>query len=277
MFRGFAILLVVTALAMGQAMVQHAAAAAGGAAAAAGSKKVADSLEKVLGGAANAAATAAGTKPADPQKQVVAAVPPPTPPTGKRVKHSPFEPQVSRAGGSQNAPAVEPARAGIPSPYEVEASSNGESLPNTPWVSRRAHVPQYGPVPAFTPFVTNDAPTPAASRGARRGIGTPQMAEAVIVPPIAPMTVALPATIISAPVVPPPPPPAMATREKLAGIQNGATYQQIVASLGKPASKIEMIEDGKVLESLRIESRGNKIGTIRLVDGVVTSIEPVER
>ena len=263
---------------MGQAMVQHAAAAAGGAAAAAGSKKVADGLEKILGGAANTTATAAGT--AQPKTQAATPVAPVAAQTGKRAKRSPFEPQVSRNGGSDLTPTVAgPVRPSIPSPAEVESGTalSGESGSNSSWVPRRSH-PQQGPVPAFTPFVTNDAPAPAAaSRGMRRTIGPmaappAQMAEAVIA---VEATVAIP--VVARPIVPPPPPPPTATLAKLTAIQKGATYEQILASLGKPASKIEMIEDGKVLENLRIESRGNKLGTIRMVDGVVTAVEPVEQ
>ena len=271
MFRGFATLLTITGLAMGQAMVQHAAAAAGGAAAAAGSKKIADGLEKVLGGAANAAATAAGptTPPAAKKQAMVAAAP--QPPTGKRSKHSPFEPQVNRAGGSEMTPVVgAPLHLQIPPPDEVEAYTPSGETGNTPWISRR-QAPSQGSVPAFTPFVSNDAPAPPAmSRGMRRHM--PQvMMETAIIAPIATSVVNI-VPVVALPVLPPPP---TATPEKLAAIHEGATYEQIVASLGKPASKIEMMEDGKVLESLRIESRGSKIGTIRLVDGVVTAVVPV--
>ena len=81
--------------------------------------------------------------------------------------------------------------------------------------------------------------------------------------------------MIATAVIPPPPPPVRATAEKLAGIQLGTNYETILAQLGTPASKIEMMDDGKVFESLRIEANGSKLGTIRLVNGVVTSVEPV--
>ena len=273
MFRGFATLLTITGLAMGQAMVQHAAAAAGGAAAAAGSKKIADSLEKVLGGAASAAATAAGptTPPAAKKQALVAAAP--QPPTGKRSKHSPFEPQVSRSGGSEMTPVVgAPLHLQIPPPDEVEAYTPSGETGNAPWISRR-QTPSQGSVPAFTPFMTTDSPTPLAmSRGTRRQV--PQvLTERAIVAPAATSVVAV-ASVVALPVLPPPP---TATPEKLAAIREGATYDQIVASVGRPASKIEMMEDGKVFESLRIESRGSKIGTILLIDGVVTSVVPVSQ
>ncbi len=271
MVRGIVTLLTLTGLALGQAMVQHAAAAAGGAAAAAGSKKVADGLEKILGSASGAAATAAGQ---EKPKQITTTTPP-VPPAGKRAKHSPFEPQVNRAGGSALAPVVgaNAGRQSIPSPAEVEASSGG-GLAGNAWMPRRGPHVTSAPVPAFTPFVTNDAPA-AASRGARRPVEALMSAP----PPVlrqqtAPAMAAMP-MLVATPVVAPPPPPAVATVEKLASIQPGASYETILASLGMPASKIEMMEDGKVLENLRIESNGSKIGTIRLVNGVVTSVEPV--
>ena len=249
---------------MGQAMVQHAAAAAGGAAAAASSKKIADGLEKILGGAANttaaAAAPAPAPKPAAPAVNTVA---------GKRGKPSPFEPQVNRAGGTEMAPSVPRGPAGIPSPTEVEATVSGESLPNNAWSSRKQT--HQGAVPAFTPFVSNDAP--AVSRGARRGGNGngPQVADTMMQPP----TVSMPAMVIATAVIPPPPLPVRATLEKLAGIQLGANYETILSQLGTPAAKIEMMDDGKVFESLRIEANGSKLGTIQLVNGVVTSVEPV--
>ena len=267
MVRGIVTLLTLTGLAMGQAMVQHAAAAAGGAAMAAGSKKVADGLEKVLGSAASASATAA-----DPEKpKQIAIVPLPIPPAGKRAKHSPFEPQVNRAGGNESAPVVGPnaGRIGLPSPSEVESRSAGEAMPSNSWTPRRASHQSQGSVPAFTPFVMNDAPV--VGRGARRTAAAMMALPTVGDPGLS----VVPMALLATPVLPPPPPPVFATAEKLVGILPGASYESIVASLGLPASKIEMMEDGQVLESLRIESRGSKIGTIRMVNGVVTSVEPV--
>ena len=266
MIRELVLILTLTGFAMGQAMMQHATAVAGGTAAAVGSKKIADSLETILGGVSSSAATAGST----PKQQLVPA--PPAPATARRTKHSPFEPQANRNGaGSEMAPAAGQG-GGIPSPSEVESgsTSSGEAVPNNPWAPRgRGH--QQTPVPAFSAFGVNDAPAPTASRGIRRNVvGAPQLAESALIPPPAPPVVVLQAIAVP----PPPPPPTLATREKLAEIQQGASYEQIVATLGTPASKIEMIEDGKVLENLRIESRGNKIGTIRLTNGIVTSVEP---
>lgn len=253
---------------MGQAMVQHAAAAAGGAAAAASSKKIADGLEKILGGAANTAAVAAAPAPT-PKPVAPPVVPTASNVAGKRGKPSPFDPQVNRAGGTEMAPSMPRGTAGIPSPTEVETTVSGESLPNNPWSSlKQTH---QGSVPAFTPFVSNDAPP--VSRGARRGGNGngPQVADTMMPPP----TVSMPAVLIATAIIPPPPLPVRATLEKLAGIQLGANYETILSQLGTPAAKIEMMDDGKVFESLRIEANGSKLGTIHLVNGVVTSVEPV--
>jgi len=258
---------------MGQAMVQHAAAAAGGAAAAAGSKKVADGLERILGGAAGAAATAAA-----PVAPVVVQIPP----TGKRGKPSPYEPQVNRAGGTEMAPVMTPGtRVPIPSPAEVEENApavavSGEAIPGNSWVSRRPQSQSsmqspvhQGPVPAFTPFVTIDGPVgPAVSRGSHRNAasGTPSQ--------VATVQMSIPvAQVVPIPVLPPPPPPTLATPEKLAMIHEGTTIETVLSELGTPASKVAMYDDGKLLETLRIEVRGSRIGTIYVVNGVVTSVE----
>ncbi len=262
MLRGCVILLAATGLVMGQAMVQHAAAAAGGAAAAASSKKIADGLEKILGGAANTAAVAAAPTPLPPvPKPAASSV------AGKRGKPSPFEPQVNRAGGTEMAPSVPRGAAGIPSPTEVEAIVSGESVPNNAWTPRKQT--HQAAVPAFTPFVSNDAP--AASRGSRRG--GDGNGDTMMLPP----TVSMPVAMIATAIIPPLPPPVRATLEKLAGIQLGANYETILSQLGTPAARIEMMDDGKVFESLRIEANGSKLGTIQLVNGVVTSVEPVVR
>jgi hypothetical protein len=264
MLRGFVILSIITGVAMGQAMVQHAAAAAGGAAAAAGSKKVADGLEKLLGSAAAGAATAAATPAVAP------VVPVPAPATGKRGKPSPYEAQVNRAGGTEMAPVYTPgAHTSIPSPEDVEPTPtvSGEAVPGNSWVSRRPQS-QQALVPAFVPFVTIEAPV--ASRGLRRNNGTPPMPElAAIIQMSVP---ALP--ILPIPVLPPPPPPILATPEMLAGIHEGATIESVVEILGTPASKIAMYDDGKLIETLRIEAKGSRIGTIRLINGLVIAVEP---
>ena len=262
MLRGFVILSVITGVAMGQAMVQHAAAAAGGAAAAAGSKKVADGLEKLLGSAAAGAATAAATP---------AVVPPaPVPTTGKRGKPSPYEAQVNRSGGTEMAPVYTPgAHSSIPSPEDVEPTPtvSGEAVPGNSWVSRRPQS-QQAPVPAFVPFVTIEAPV--ASRGSRRNSTTPTLPEVAAV-----IQMSVPAIpILPIPVLPPPPPPILATPELLAGIREGATIESVVEVLGAPASKIAMYDDGKLIETLRIEAKGSRIGTIRLVNGLVIAVEP---
>ncbi len=263
MFRGSVLLLTITGLALGQAMVQHAAAAAGGAAAAAGSKKVADGLDKLLGAAAGSTNAAA-----------VPAAPPPAPTTGRRGKPSPYEPQVNRAGGTELAPVVTPPgmqRVPIPSPVDVEEGAapapavaiSGEAVPGNSWTPRRPQ--SHGTVPSFTPYIANEGPV--VSRGSRRNTSTPP-------PPQVAGTIQMTPPSIAVPVIPPPPPPVLATPEKLAAIHEGASIDSVVASLGTPASKISMYEDGKLSETLRIESKGTRLGTIHLVNGVVTAIEP---
>jgi hypothetical protein len=264
MLRGFLISLIAAGLTMGQALVQNAAAAAGGAAAAAGAQKIGVGLDKILSGAAGAAAKAA-------------AAPAPAPPQ-KHGKPSPYQPTVNRAGGTEVAPVITGASSGVATPGEVEALSSGESVPNNPWVSR-GHVQQHEiatpaqSVPAFTPFSSGDG-GPVVNRGSRRtveplGQQPPVYATAGVMA-VAPPPVA----IVALPVIPPTP-AVLATPEKLAAVHEGESINDVVASLGTPASKIEMYDEGNLTESLRIESHGNKIGTILVVNGLVTSIEKV--
>lgn len=268
MLRGFLISLTITGLTMGQALVQNAAAAAGGAAAAAGAQKIGVGLDKILSGTAGAAAKAAAPAP-----------PPPAPPQ-KHGKPSPYQPTVNRAGGTELAPVINGAASGAATPGEVEPVASGESVPNNPWVSR-GHVqqqPQIAPapqsVPAFTPFTSSEG-GPVVNRGSRRSVEPigqqpPEYVTAGVMA-VAPAPVA----IVTHPVIPPPIPAVLATPEKLAAVHEGESINDVVASLGTPASKIAMYDEGNLTESLRIESHGNKIGTIVVVNGLVTSIEKV--
>jgi hypothetical protein len=100
--------------------------------------------------------------------------------------------------------------------------------------------------------------------------GNPPQMASDIAPSAEPM-----AAMIAVPSIPPPPPPVLATAEKFAAIKEGLTAESVIAALGVPASKIAMYEDGKMLETWRIEAQGAKLGTLVVIDGVVTSIEPV--
>jgi hypothetical protein len=251
--------LTVGTLAMGQAMVQHAAAAAGGAAAAAGSAKIAEGLAGVLGAAAGSAATAAA--------------PVPVPAPAAQARHGKPSPFAAQRAANQGAPAVVPPaavvnNAAVPSPAEVESMPTGEAARGNMWTPR--YPARTAAVP-FAPYVSGEA-GPVMRGSVHRISGDPPRLAAVVSPALAALH-----EVIAVPSVPPPTPKIVATVEKLATIKEGETEQSVMAELGIPAAKIAMFDEGKLVESWRIESHGQKIGTVRMSDGVVTSVEPVAR
>ncbi len=68
-----------------------------------------------------------------------------------------------------------------------------------------------------------------------------------------------------------PPPPEMSP-EEFHKISTGATRSDVLR-LGAPASKITMDDDGHMVEIYSYRQNGQKFGSLRLTDGVVSSIE----
>ena len=73
--------------------------------------------------------------------------------------------------------------------------------------------------------------------------------------------------------LPPPRPLVRATPETLAQIAVGNKRSDVVTRLGTPASKISMVEDGKLTEIYRYAAGGRTLGTVRLANGEVTQVE----
>jgi hypothetical protein len=68
-----------------------------------------------------------------------------------------------------------------------------------------------------------------------------------------------------------PPPPVMSP-EDLRSVSVGSTRADVL-KFGAPSSKITMFEDGHVVELYSYHQNGQKFGGLRLIDGVVTSIQ----
>ena len=68
-----------------------------------------------------------------------------------------------------------------------------------------------------------------------------------------------------------PPPPEM-SRENLDAVSAGMSRVEVL-KFGAPASKITMFEDGHVLEIYSYRQKGQKLGTVRLNDGAVASVD----
>lgn len=92
--------------------------------------------------------------------------------------------------------------------------------------------------------------------------------------PVAQLTVPLeaaqPFTLAEvAPVLPPPP---VMSPEDFRAVASGMTRADVL-KLGVPSARITMFEDGHLLEIYSYRQDGQKFGTLRLTDGVVSTIE----
>jgi hypothetical protein len=69
------------------------------------------------------------------------------------------------------------------------------------------------------------------------------------------------------------PPRKEPTAEDFATIQVGASEEQVVAALGQPESKVTIPDDGHLVQICQYWSNGKQIGTVRLDNGQVVTVE----
>ena len=60
--------------------------------------------------------------------------------------------------------------------------------------------------------------------------------------------------------------------EKFHSISNGMARADVL-KFGAPAGKITMFEDGHLVEVYSYHQNGQKVGTLRLTDGAVSSVQ----
>ena len=115
---------------------------------------------------------------------------------------------------------------------------------------------------------TSGVPLPPPSSG--RGAGTAHDA----LPVIAGIAIPAQATQMQtlADVAPSLPPPPEMSLENLKTVSAGMSRADLL-KLGAPASKISMDEDGHMLEVYSYRLKDQRIGTVRLNNGAVTSVE----
>jgi hypothetical protein len=117
-----------------------------------------------------------------------------------------------------------------------------------------------------TPVASSSTPSAQPSSiSHRRAYRTETVAHA---PEIAPTFTIVP--------VEPPPTVKQATVEELALIKIGTSEKDLVEALGRPHSRITIPEEGHMLETLQYRANGKPLGTIRLDNGQVVTIEPVQ-
>lgn len=161
---------------------------------------------------------------------------------------------------------------------DVDKSSSTAATPKTakPVASKPAPVaaPDAAHAAAPAPVIAlaggDDSPaggggTSSSSSSSSRRVGhrkQPELAP-VAAEPIAPVT-----PIVAEPVVKEP------TVQDVASIKVGATASELRATLGPPESKVSIPDDdGHLLEICQYWSKGEQIGTIRLDNGRVVSVQ----
>lgn len=133
------------------------------------------------------------------------------------------------------------------------------------------------PSPAATPspalgIVSPDQPvSPHASVGEpRRRPASAPVSEyrqtTTVNPPVV-------APIAAVPIVVPEPPRKEPTREQLASVKIGATASEVLKALGPPESRVTIPDDGHLLEICQYWAKGKQLGTVRLDNGQVITVE----
>ncbi|MBL8218531.1 MAG: hypothetical protein JNL62_04855 [Bryobacterales bacterium] len=78
-----------------------------------------------------------------------------------------------------------------------------------------------------------------------------------------------------APAVTAAPPAPVPTVEDLKSL-NGASRDEVTSKMGKPASRITMSDDQGLVEIVSFKGEGGRLGSVRMVNGRVTEVRPVE-
>ncbi len=86
-----------------------------------------------------------------------------------------------------------------------------------------------------------------------------------------PTTANLP--VVVAPIVVPEPPHKEPTPEQLASVKVGATASEVLSVLGPPESRVTIPDDGHLLEICQYWAKGKQLGTVRLDNGQVITVE----
>jgi hypothetical protein len=188
--------------------------------------------------------------------------------TPRKARPSPFDPQ-----------GIHPVKAAQLEPVKVP---NGEPLsaPDAEFEGAAA-ARRFTAIPKHTPFhampLSGGSGGPVVHRIVRGEPGAEAAVDAL--PQLAAPQPALtmPAAFaVAIPVLHAPAQHIVATPALLAGIKPGTSYDSVVQTLGVPSSRLGYYEDGHMSETLQIEARGARIGTIHLIDGQVVSVEPVK-
>ncbi|HYL78988.1 MAG TPA: hypothetical protein VEU96_32655 [Bryobacteraceae bacterium] len=79
--------------------------------------------------------------------------------------------------------------------------------------------------------------------------------------------------VVVVPIVVPEPPRKEPTPEELASVKVGATASEVLKVLGPPESRVTIPDDGHLLEICQYWAKGKQLGTVRLDNGQVITVE----
>ncbi|HEV2689175.1 MAG TPA: hypothetical protein VGV35_11490 [Bryobacteraceae bacterium] len=112
---------------------------------------------------------------------------------------------------------------------------------------------------------------PLASHSSSPSTGTRRHSTPAASSDNAPTTVQAAEVTVS--LVPPAPTRKEPTAEELAAVKVGATASEVLAVLGPPESRVTIPDEGHMLEICQYWSNGKQLGTIRLDNGQVVTVE----
>jgi hypothetical protein len=232
----FLLVVVLAGAAGAQTLTEYGAAAATGAVGSAAGKKVSDGITNVFGKVDQQTKAAAKKDQAKPSTSDASKTP--SVPSVPGPPPSPASgPVAASTHAAKSAPAAKASEAKAAAKAEPSARVTRTRRPEPP-----ISVPDPPPLP--TPravMVSKPAPAPKP-------------------------------VVEIAPALPPPPPPREATAEDLKAIAPG-TGREDVLKLGTPASKISMVDDGRLLEIYTYSARSMTFGVVRLSDGAVSRVD----
>ena len=140
---------------------------------------------------------------------------------------------------------------------KADVKAQPKSVAPTPTVAP-APAPSLGAQPADQPLATHSSPASGARR--RSSHGTSETTTASV-------------PVIAIPVVPVEPARKEPTVQELAAVKVGATANEVLAVLGPPESRVTIPDEGHMLEICQYWARGKQLGTIRLDNGQVVTVD----
>jgi hypothetical protein len=141
---------------------------------------------------------------------------------------------------------------------KVQTKDSKESTP-TPSMS----TPTLGG--SSTPSIGSTSPPPSAAPGSSRRQSRDAASASRDTTTVSLPVVSVPAVQEQARVEP--------TAEQLASVKVGATAKEVLAVLGPPESRVTIPDEGHMLEICQYWARGKQLGTVRLDNGQVVTVQ----